>query len=484
MADINVKKETIKSTKWSATGQYTNTLVGFLIGVVLARLLTPSDYGIVGMISIFFAIAGIITDSGFGLALIRKQDATDQDFSTVFYFNFAVSFLCYIILFICSPLIADFFSQPILKSLVRISALSLVIGSLGSIQYTILTKNLNFKRPAVISIVSNVLSGCIGIGYAYFGYGVWALVAQSLSKTIISVISVWFLTSWHPKLIFSLKSFRELFKVGSNLLVSRILASVYGHFIPLLIGKFYAPAALGYYSKGQRISLLPNTAIYGVVGSVTMPILSKIQDDDERLINVYNKYIKVFSLIIFFVMFLLAAMAKPLVILIYSEKWLPSAAYISVFCLGYMFSHISQLNLNLLMVKGRTDLNLKIEVWKKIIWTCGLLIALPISVMAVCVMTAILVQASLLINTYYTKKLMGFGYIEQWKVFLPYLIIAGLCSIPAFTITFINVHYIFQILIGVTLSSALYFGFLYIRKDENLIDLINITPLKKYIHLK
>lgn len=484
MSDINVKKETIKSTKWSATGQYTNTLVSFLIGVVLARLLSPSDYGIVGMISIFFAIAAIITDSGFGLALIRKQDATDQDFSTVFYFNFAISFICYIILFLCSPFIAAFFNQPVLKSLVRISALSLVIGSLGSIQYTILTKNLNFKRPAVISIISNVLSGCIGIGYAYWGYGVWALVAQSLSKTVISVITVWFLTSWHPKLIFSLKSFRELFKVGSNLLISRILASVYGHFIPLLIGKFYVPAALGYYSKGQRISLLPNTAIYGVVGSVTMPILSKIQDDDERLINVYNKYIKVFSLIIFFVMFLLAAIAKPLVIFIYSEKWLPSAAYISVFCLGYMFSHISQLNLNLLMVKGRTDLNLKIEIWKKIIWTCGLLIALPISVMAVCIMTAVLVQASLFINTYYTKKLLGFGYIEQWKVFLPYLLIAGFCCLPAFAITFFNVHYILQIFVGVTLSSALYFGFLYIRQDENLIDLINLTPLKKYIHLK
>lgn len=484
MSDINVKKETIKSTKWSATGQYTNTLVSFLIGVVLARILSPSDYGIVGMISIFFAIAGIITDSGFGLALIRKRDATDKDFSTVFYFNFVVSFLCYIILFLCSPIIAVFFNQPVLRGLIRISALSLVIGSLGSIQYTILAKNLNFKRPAVISIISNVLSGCIGIGYAYSGYGVWALVAQSLSKTIISVISVWFLTSWHPKLYFSFSSFRELFKVGSALLVSRILASVYSHFIPLLIGKFYAPEALGYYSKGQRISLLPNTAIYGVVGSVTMPILSKIQDDDERLINVYNKYIKVFSLVIFFVMFLLAAIAKPLVILFYSEKWLPSAAYISVFCLGYMFSHISQLNLNLLMVKGRTDLNLKIEVWKKIIWTCGLLIALPISVMAVCVMTAILVQVSLFINIYYTKKMMGLGYVEQWKIFLPYLLIAGFCNLPAFAITYLNVHYILQIFVGITLSSTLYFGLLYRRRDENLVDLINLTPLKKYFHLK
>lgn len=482
MADINVKKETIRSTKWSATGQYFNTIVSFIIGIVLARLLSPSDYGIVGMISIFFAIAGIIADSGFGLALIRKNDATEEDFSTVFYFNFAVSFLCYIILFICSPLIADFFNQPVLKNLVRISALSLVIGSLGSIQYTILTKNLNFKRPAVISIISNVLSGCVGIGYAYFGYGVWALVAQSLSRTIISVISVWILSTWHPKFIFSIKSFRELFKVGGNLLASSILTSVYAHFIPLLIGKFYSPSSLGYYSKGQRISLLPSDAIYGVVGKVTMPILSKIQDDDERLIHVYNKYIKVFSLIIFFVMFLLAALAKPFVILIYSEKWLASATYISIFCLGYMFSHVSKININLLMVKGRTDLCLRIEIIKKTIWTCGLLIALPFSVMAVCIMTTILIQASLFINTYYTKKILGFGYSEQWKVFLPYLILSGLCCIPAFTMTLLNIHCLLQIIIGGTISTTLYFGYLWIHKDANFIELINLTPLRKYLN--
>lgn len=481
MSDINVKKETVKSVKWQAIGSYSNTVVSFILGIILARLLLPSDYGTLSMIAIFFTIAGLIQDSGFGTALVQKKDASSTDFSTVFYFNVAVSLICYTLLFLFSPTIADFFDLPILKDLVRVSGLSLVIGSLGSIQGTILYKNLNFKTPAILGITSNIISGIVGVSMAYLGYGVWALVGQSLSSISIRTLGLWIQSNWKPLPVFSKKSFKELFAFGGNVLMGRILNRVINDATPLLIGKFYHPTSLGFYNKGKSIANMPYNLVYGVVASVTFPILSKIQDDKERLVHVYEKYIKVFSLAIFFIMMMVAALAHPLILFLYSSKWESSVIFLQIFSFSTMFTHIHSINCNLILAAGRAELNLKTEVIKKTIWIIALCCSLPFGVIAICIVSVITSQLSLIVNTYYTGKLFGLGYYRQWKIFLPYFLFAFVCCLPAFLLTYTNLPNLICLILGGIISSLLYFGLLWKKKDENLIELIQITPLKKYI---
>lgn len=473
---IDVKKETIKSVKWSAVGQYSNTLISFVIGIVLARLLEPSDFGILGMVAVFFSVANTISDCGFGQALIRNNNASNADFCTTFYYNFTVSLLCYLVLFLCAPNIARFFNVIELENLVRVSALTLPIGALGTVQFLILKRNLNFKRLAKISIASNILSGIIGILAAYKGAGVWALVIQSVSKCILDVIFVWSKSTWFPKLIFSVQSFKNSFSFGSKVLLTYLLSRTFVDIQNLLIAKFYSPQNLGYYSKGQGTSNIPVNIFFGVLSSVTFPIMSKIQDDDERLVHVYRRYIRMSSLVIFFFMTLLAALAHPIMIVLYSDKWEPAVIFLQLFCFCSMFGPIGTINISLMLVKGRSDLNLKCEIFRKIIWLTALIVSLPISVTALCASSIIAAQGSLIVNTYFTGKYFGVGYFEQWKDFGGYLLLSIFSCIPAYLISSCKLHPLICIFFGGIMAVSIYYGVLIIRRDENLIDFLKLLP--------
>lgn len=479
MADL--KKQTLKGFKWNAIGQFSNVTITFLTGIVLARLLSPEDFGTVGMIAIFFTIAKTFVDSGFGIALIRKKNITDYDTSTVFYFNFFVSTILYLVLFFSAPQIASFFHRPILTEVVRVSGLSLFLSALNCVQFSLLTRNVDFKTPAIISLISYISSGILGILLAYKGYGVWALVYQSLLNSLISAISVWFISEWRPRWMFSWNSFHELFGFGGKILGSRLLDRFAGNLTSLAIGRFYSPADLGYYTRGSHTANIPSSFLYSIVGSVSMPVLSKLQDDDELLIHAYRKYIKTCSLVIFFLMFLLVSIAKPVTVFLYSEKWLPSVIYLQLFCLSYMFYHIHAINVNLLIAKGRSDLNLRIEFIKKIIFFTGLAISLPISVMAMCITGIITSQLSLIVNTYYTGKLFNFGYWRQWKDFLPYIFYSVFACIPSYLLSFAKIPNLLNILMCSIISTLVYLTILYITGDSAFSDLIRTIPLKKYI---
>lgn len=476
MSDL--RKDIIKGVKWNAVGDFSNVLLTFLIGIILSRLLTATDYGIVGMISIFFIIANTFVDSGFGLALIRKKILKDEDSSTVFFFNIFISFLCYFILYGTAPYISIFFNTQ-LTDIIRISGLSLPIGALGMVHFALLTRNVDFKTPSIIYFISNIISGSLGIYLAFLGYGVWSLVMQSLSNTIIRTILVCYLASWHPQFVFSFNSFRELFGFGSKILGSKLLDKFFSNLTTFAIGKCYSPSDLGYYSKGQGTATLPSSFLYNIIGSVSMPVLSKLQDNDELLIAAYRKYIKICSLIIFFLMTLLITIAKPMVVLLYSDRWLPSVIYLQIFCLNYMFYHIHAININLLLVKGRSDLNLKIEIIKNSIAFLALVVALPFGVIFLCLSFVVSSQLSLIINTYYTGKIFNFGYLKQWKDFSPYLIYSLIACGPSYIISNMSFLPILKILIGTILSTTLYFSFLLLIKDKNLIELIRITPINK-----
>lgn len=468
-----LKEKTISGVKWSAIGRFSTQGIGFIIGLILARLLSPADYGVVGMVGIFFAIAQTFIDSGFGSALIRKTDCSDADYSTAFYFNAIVGLLCCVILSCAAPFIADFFNTPILADIVVVMSVNMFIGSLSIVQGARLTAAIDFKSQAKISLVTTILSGILGITMAYNGFGVWSLIWQGVFSNILRTICLLFVTKWYPKWQFSKESFKYLFNFGSKILTASLLHTIYSNMTTLIIGKYYTAKDLGYYSRGESMANLPSTNITGILGSVTYPILSKIQDDDIRLIQVYRKYIAITSMVIFFGMFLLAALAKPLIITLLTDKWLESVIYLQVFCFALMFDHICQLNLNILYVKGRSDLVLRLEVIKKTISISMIIAAIPFGVLAICIARAIYTQIAIVINTYYTGKLFGLGYIQQVKDFSFYLIYSFCAVIPAFVLTYIDLNSIITLVLGSSFAILIYYYLL--RKNSIFLELVELT---------
>lgn len=467
-----LKDKAISGVKWNAIGRFSTQGVNFIIGLILARLLTPSDYGVVGMVGIFFAIAQTFIDSGFGSALIRKNDCTDTDYSTAFYFNIIVGLICCMLLFSASPFIAHFFDIPILKDLVKVMSLNMFISSFAIVHAAKLTHAVDFKSQSVVNIVTAVISGVCGVLMAYKGLGVWSLVYQNLIATVLRVILLLIVTRWVPKLEFSKSSFKYLFGFGSKILTASLLHTIYSNLTTLLIGKFYTAKDLGFYSRGQSLAAFPSSNITSIIQSVTYPVLSKIQDEYEHLIESYRKLISITSMVIFFGMLLLTAIAEPLILVVLTDKWQNAVIYLQVFSLGYMFDHLCSLNLNILYVKGYSNLVLRLEIIKKTISISMIVVAISMGPLAICIASAIYTQIAVMINTYYTGKLFGLGYFKQVKDFIKYLICSLISVIPAYAITFISIHPVLQLIIGVGTAVCIYYRL--VHKDVYYIELMAI----------
>lgn len=472
----SIKENTISGVKWSAIDRISQQGIQFIIGIIIARILSPEDYGMVGMLTIFITIGQSIVDCGFGNALVRKIDRTQKDCSTVFYFNIVVGIVCYLMLFFLSPYVALFFDIPLLEQLLKVLALSLFFNSLVVVQRARLTAAIDFKTQALASFLSSFLSGAIGIYMAYNGYGVWSLVYQTVSCAFINMCILLIVAKWMPAWEFSWQSFKEMFSYGSKLLASGLLNTVYREFTTIAIGKFYSAKDLGFYTRGRQIATLPSSNFTGILQRVTFPILAKYQNNDERLIEVYRKYIRYTSLIIFFGLFFLFAISKPLVLILLTSKWVDSVIYLQIFCLIYLFDHISQINLNLLQVKGRSDLYLRLEVFKRIISLLLLFVSIPFGVLWICISQLVYGQIALFLNTYYTGKLFGFGYIEQIKDFARYLVGAIVSCLPTLLLNYLPINYIIQIIIGLIMSISLYY--LIFKKDIYMIDIIQMVSKK------
>lgn len=464
MASTSIKEQTISSVKWNGLEKVGIMGIQFLLTLIIARLVTPEDYGTIGMLAVFIEVSRTFIDSGFQMALVRKTDVNERDFSTAFYFNVIVAITIYGILFFCAPDIATFFNQPILSSVLRVYAISLLINSLMSVQVSMLQIKLDFKSLAKRNVTATLISGVIGILLAYCGMGVWALVWQNVSASLISLILICYICRWYPKEHFSKNSFKYLWSFGSRLLGAGLLHTFYLNMTSLVIGKFYTLQDLGCYKRGSEFAHVPNHAINGVLSSVTYPILSKIQDDTKRLMNAYEKYIRTASLVIFFLCGLFAALANPTILLLLTDKWSKAIIFLQLFAIGSMFEHLNTINLNLLKVKGRSDLFFRLEVIKKTISLLILCAAIPLGVLAICISKLIYVHIAIIINTYYTGKLFHYGYVEQWKDFLPYFFKTIVACIPTFLLTLTPLPNILVIILGVVMSSCIYVFLL--RKDE------------------
>lgn len=477
----SIKDQTLKGVKWSAVEKFSLQAIQFIFGLIMARLLTPSDYGIIGMVTVFLALSRTFSDSGFSRALIRKTDRTSDDCSTVFIFNAVVSIFVYGILYVSAPYIALFFQIPLLTAVTRVVGLKIIIDALCIVQKALFTANIEFKVLARISVISVLISGSIGIFLAYTGWGVWALVAQILLNSFFTTLFSWIYSSWRPLRRFSSQSFKELFSFGSKLMLSSIIATLYNEFISLLIGKKFDSASLGLFSRARHFANLPSGIFLDVIQRVTYPILANIKDDDARLTDIYRKYIRGSSLIVFFFMLLLLALARPIVLFLLSEKWEECIPFLQILCLSTLPTHISAINLNLLQVKGRSDLFLNLEIIKRVISVAMMVIAVQWGVAAVCWALVIYGQIAIVINTYYTGKLLGIGYWTQMKDFFPYFVMTSISVLPVFIICENNIFpNIIEIIFGAILSIILYMTMLYFKKDEIFINFV-VKRVKKYI---
>lgn len=466
---MSLTKDTISGVKWTYIEKLSVQIVNFLVGLLLARLLSPDDFGLISMLGIFMAISQTMIDSGFPSALIRKIDVNERDYSTAFVFNVGVGLFCYAILFLCSGLIARFFKTPELCQIIKVYALVLPINSLSSAQYARLNHDLNFKFQAQVSLISVLISGTAGVALAFLGFGVWALVWQAISCAFLKTVLLFLFSQWKPSISFSVKSFKYLLSFGSKLLAAGMLHTIYQNFTSLAIGKFYSPTDLGYYYRGAHFATIPSDGLTTTFQKVTFPLFSQLQNDTERLAHVYRKYIKMTSILVFFLMTLLAALAKPVVVTLLTDKWMSSVQFLQILCFSYMFNHISTLNLNLLKVIGRSDLFLRLEIIKKSISFAILVAAIPLGVRAICVSAIIYTQIAVFINTYYTGKLFNLGYFAQIKDFSKYFLCSLLSCSPAYALTLLPINNILAMVFGAVISAALYYLLLF--RDPAFIEL-------------
>ena len=472
MEESSIKSKTISGVKWSAVESFLTQGIQFLIGLVLARLLAPSDFGVVGMLAIFIAISQSLVDSGFSNALIRKVDRSEQDFYTAFYFNIAVGVAMYLLLCLFAPLIATFFNVPILERLIYVLSLCVLFDSFCVVQRARLAIVVDFKTQAKATLISVVLSGVVGIFLALNNCGIWSLVCQQVLRSVINTFLLWIFARWLPKLVFSWSSFRSLFSFGSKIMIAGLISTIYQHLSTVAIGKFYTPTDLGFYSRGQQFAMLPSVNLNTVIQRVTFPILSKIQNDNQRLIDTYRHYICSSSLLIFFCMVFLASIGRPLVLVLLGAKWAEAIIYLQIFCFAYMFDHICSINLNLLYVKGRSDLVLKLEVIKKSIAFVILLISIKYGVIWICASTILYTQIAVLINTYYTGKLFHLGYIQQIRDFGPFFILSLIVCAPFYILGESNFHPLLVLVVSCILAPLLFM--LILRRNPYMNEIVGI----------
>lgn len=464
----SLKEKTVKGTIWTGIERFWVQGVQFLVMLIVARILSPKDYGLIGMLAIFIHVSHSLVESGFSQALIRKKNRTELDHNTIFYFNMAMSVFIYWILYLIAPFVASFYKEPTLCPVMRIFSIVIILDSVNIVQRALYTIHLDFKKLAHASMSSAVISGIIAIYMAKKGFGVWTLVYQQIIFGIVSTIVLWYCSSWRPRLIYSWKSFKEMFAFGINLLISGLIDTIYNNLYTIVIGKVFNAVSLGYYSRADHYSQLPASNFNSIFLRVTYPVLCMMQDDDNKLRENYRKLLRVSAFLIFPVMCGLAGAAYPSVVMIIGKKWEYAAVLLVPICLAKMWFPIHAINLNLLKVKGRSDLFLKLEIIKKLLGTCIIFMSIPLGLVFMCYTQIVSSLLSLSINTYYTEKIIHLGFWRQMKdishILLVSLVMFAILKIMNIWIENVCLQFILDIIVG----SAFYFGVAYLFRFKEI----------------
>lgn len=462
----SLKNKTVKGVGWSAIDNVVQTGVTFVVSIVLARLLSPDDYGLIGIITIFTSVCTSLINAGFTTALIRKKDATDDDYCTAFICNLGASLILYALIFVCAPLIADFFGREELVALTRISSIGMVIGALAIVQQTRLTKRIDFKSQTKITVVASIVSGVVGIAMANLGFGVWSLVAQQLTSHILRTLLLWVVNKWIPRLEFSVESFSELFGFGWKMMVSSVLDTVWKELYQVVVGKFYSPATLGQYTRSGQFSKLFSQNLTSVIQRVTYPVLSNIQDDKERMVAAYRKIIKTTMFVTAICMFFLGAISEPLLYCLIGPKWHEAAIYLPLICISGSTYPLHAINLNMLQVQGRSDLFLGLEVIKKIIALGPLAIGALVGIMPMLYANILTSIIAYFLNSHYSGKLLGYSTWMQLKDIVPSYIIAIVIAIVVYLLKYVPLSFWYILPIQIFVGASLFFVICRITKIE------------------
>lgn len=479
MAEQSLKGKTTKGFFWGAVERFASQGIQFVFGILLARLLSPDDYGIIAMLMVFLAVAQVFIDSGFSTGLIRKEEKKPEDFSTCFYFNIVVGIVAYGILYIIAPFVSDFYDKPILTPILRVVGLNVVFSSFCIVQQAILTIKIDFKTQAQVAIATAIVSGCVGLYLAYTGWGVWALAIQQVASGFLRLILLWILAKWRPIAVFSKESFKYLFNFGSKMLVIFSIDAIYNNLYPIIIGKFFPARDLGLYSRGSHYAELPSQTITGILSRVTMPVLADIQNQNERFSAIYRRFISTSGYIVFPVMMGLSACATPIILVTIGPQWEECIIYLQVLCFCLMLYPIHSLNLNVLIVKGRSDLFLRVEIIKKIISVSILLVTLHYGVLAMCIGRVIYSYIALYLNVYYVKRFINVGLLTQLRDLMPSFLLSISMWGVLFTFNhFVQLNNVLLLIVDIILGVSYYICLSYVFKLSELKEVMQIIKKK------
>lgn len=478
---MSLKKQALSGVVWSYTQQFGTQLISFAVSIILARILLPEEFGLIGMIAIFMGIGMTLFDGGMTSSLIRSNNLDDSDYSTVFIFNLVVSLGVYTIIFLSAPLIADFYKQPVLTDITRIYTLSFVFSAFGSVQNTILTKTMNFKRQALLTIPALLISCLIAVVFAYKGFGVWSLVAMTLSNTFVLSIILWFTSSWKPRFIFSIEKFKKHFNYGYKLTLSGILDIIFTNIYQIIIGKFFNASVVGYYTRANQLMMMPVGNVSTALNKVAFPLFAEIKNDDERLRSVYKRMMLMVLFIINPVVVLMLVLAEPLTTLLFTEKWLPMVPIFKIVCLSGLLYPLHLYNLLILQVKGRSDLFLKLEVLKKILLLVVLFVSFYYGLYGLLWGQLVFSILALFINTYFAGSMINYSTKKQLLDMMPLFLAAGFMGIVVYNLdTYILKNFVdsLRLIVNSFCGVIVYLGLSYLLKFDSLLEIKNLMQKK------
>jgi teichuronic acid exporter len=466
---IELRQQTITGMIWSFIERFGSMMLQFIANILLARLLTPNDFGLIGMIMVFIAISNTIVDSGFSAALIQKKTVTQEDYSTIFFVNVILSVFLFVLLFITSPYIANFYKQVELTNLLRVLGFALILNAFNIIQNTQLIRKVDFKKIAKINVFATFLACTLAIILAFKGFGVWSLVFQLLAIAFFRSLFLWIWNSWRPNLIISMDSLKNLFGFGSKLLFSSLLDTIYTNLQSLIIGKVFSVRDLGFYTQANKMSDVPVSTLSGVITQVTFPVFARLQDDYIRMKSGVQKSLKSLVFINFPIMILLIIIAKPLFLILFTEKWNEAVPYFQILCLSGMLLTLHVTNLNILKATGRSDIFFKLEIAKKIIGIISIIIGIQFGIMGMLYAIVVTSYLCLGLNAYFSGKVIKYGILEQFKDVFPTYILSILIGIFTYLLmSYFHLSYITNLILSIIVFSVFYIGISKILRFEAL----------------
>jgi O-antigen/teichoic acid export membrane protein len=471
------------SIYWSLIQQFSTQSIGFIVAVVMARLILPSDFGLMGLVYIYIAIGTVLIDGGLTHSLIRTQNPDDEDYSTVFFLNLLISVLFYFILYFSAPYISDFYKEKLLTNIIRIYSLTFIISSFSVIQNTILVKNLKFKTIFLINLPSLFISSIVGIILAIYGYGVWSLVWSGIVKSVLLTLQLWYYGQWKLIYIFKWEKFKYHFNFGYKIALMEVINSIYANIFQLFIGKFFSISKVGYFTQANTLRQIPVANIYGAVNNVAYPLLVKNSHDNNKILLIYKKLLIMMVYVITPLLVYLCVFGEPILRFLFTDKWLPALPYLKILCFAGILHPLVVFNMNIFKVKGRSDLYLILGFTNKIFITLGILFSLKYGIEVLLWSLVVSYFISFLLNSYYMGKLLDYNYLKQFIDLMPVFVVSIILwiAITYLDVLMINLNFndFFRLSTGVIISLIVYYLFSLLFKINEIKDIKKLILHRK-----